>query len=80
MKPANTERNMKAHTLEKHYGVKLGDWHTGNNGAKVLPLSIWTRDFDGAVLVSYKVIAEDGKWLDGDTCPNTLYYWIGKGK
>jgi hypothetical protein len=70
---------MTAATLEKHYGVKLGDWHTGNNGARVLPLSIWKRGFDGAVLVSYKV-DQDGKWLDGDTDPNTLYRWIGKGK
>lgn len=71
---------MTPRTLEKHYGIKLGNWHTGNNGAKVLPLSIARRPFDGAILVSYKVEDENGKWLDGDTDPNTLYYWIGNGK
>jgi hypothetical protein len=81
MKPANKwSSQMKASTLAKEYGIKLGDWHTGNNGAKVLPLTISKRDFDGMVLVSYKVIAEDGRWLDGDSTPNTLYYWIGGGK
>ena len=58
----------------KNEVMKAGETYTGNNGATVLITSFW-KDYDGGLMVAYSAM-QDGKWMSGDTTPNSMYHRI----
>lgn len=67
--------------IARDWGFNLCAEYRGNNGARVIPHTIWESAFDGSQMVGYRAShpdMNDGKFAEGDMTPNSLRAWIGK--
>lgn len=64
--------------IARNAGFHLGSVYRMTNGGEIIPLEIWERPFDGAVLVSYKARSTGERdWQHGDSTPGTIANQIG---
>lgn len=53
--------------------LKLGMVYHMKNGGEIIPLAVWERAFDGAILIHYKARGRlDKEWAEGDSTAATI--------
>ena len=58
-------------------GFNRGAVYRMTNGGEIIPLEVWERPFDGAILVSYRARAKGEKtWAEGDSTAATIAHQI----